>query len=472
MIADLKPYPAYKDSGVEWLGEVPEGWEVRRLKHASEPLVNGIWGSDPDGINDIACIRVADFDRERLVTKTPTPTIRAVTVAERRRRLLRRGDLLLEKSGGGDQQPVGVVVEHTSDTPAVSSNFVARMRPRSEFVGRYLAYLHCVLYARRVNVRSVRQTTGIQNLDGREYLGERVPLAATSEQKAIVHFLDHIDSRIHRLIMASEQLIALLKEERQAIIHQIVTSGLDPRAQLKPSGVEWLGDVPQDWDIIPLRLRYSVKLGKMLDAKRITGTSLMPYLRNTDVQWGRINTEDLPEMDISPEEQDRYTVRTGDLLVCEGGEVGRAAIWEQSQVMGYQKALHRLRPVDGDRDRPRFLFYVLRAIADLGLFKADGSESTIAHLTAEKLRRLRVPFPPVHEQKAIVRQLDRELEQRETVAAAAHSEINLLREYRTRLISDVVTGKLDVREAAENLPEDPDAEDPALDERLEEVAAG
>ena len=235
MITDLGPYPAYEDSGVEWLGEVPKGWKVRRLKHASEPLVNGIWGGDPDGINDIACVRVADFDRERLVVRTPVPTMRAITPAERDRRLLRRGDLLLEKSGGGEQQPVGVVVEYACDTPAISSNFVARLRPRSGFVGKYLLYLHCTLYARRINVRSIKQTTGIQNLDGDGYLGERVPLATTSEQVAIARFLDHVDSRVQRLTVRKERISgvqrqsSLLGEYRTRLISDVVTGKLDVR---------------------------------------------------------------------------------------------------------------------------------------------------------------------------------------------------------------------------------------------------
>jgi type I restriction enzyme S subunit len=299
----------------------------------------------------------------------------------------------------------------------------------------------------------------------------RIPLPPLNDQSAAVRFLKHFDARIQRFIAAKERLVELLAEEKQATIKRAVTRGLDPHVTVERSKVDWPREIPEHWSVVPLRLRYSVRLGKMLDAKRITGASLLPYLRNTDVQWDRINAEDLPEMDISPDEQDRYTVKPGDLLVCEGGEVGRAAIWDQPGVVGYQKALHRLRPYDGGRDKPRFLYYVLWTMADLGLFKADGGESTIAHLTAEKLRRLRVPFPPAHEQEAIAKQLDRELEQREGVISTARSQIALLHEYRTRLISDVVTGKLDVREVAQNLPDDSEVDDLALDGRKEVAVA-
>ena len=113
----------------------------------------------------------------------------------------------------------------------------------------------------------------------------------------------------------------------------------------KDSGVEWLGEIPAGWEVAPVYARYEVALGKMLDAKRVTGQCSGPYLRNVDVQWDRVNTEGLPEMDFAPWERDRYSVRPGDLLVCEGGEVDRTAIWRgEIGECFYQKALHRVRP--------------------------------------------------------------------------------------------------------------------------------
>ena len=273
------------------------------------------------------------------------------------------------------------------------------------------------------------------------------------EQAAIVRFLDHADRRIRRYIRAKQKLIELLEEQKQAIIHRAVTRGLDPSVRLKPSGVEWLADVPEHWEVAALRHRYSQSLGKMLDSKRQTGSHSLPYLRNTDVQWDHINLHDLPTMDISVDEYDRYTVRKGDLLVCEGGEVGRCAIWEvETGPIGFQKALHRLRPRSLDRDEPRFLNYALRAACTKDAFN-DGHVSTIAHLTGDKLRAHRFCFPPAVEQRVIVQFLDEISGRTDGVERKTRREIALLREYRTRLIADVVTGKLDVREAAARLPD-------------------
>ena len=175
----------------------------------------------------------------------------------------------------------------------------------------------------------------------------------------------------------------------------------------KRSAVRWLDEVPGHWAVCALNFRYEVDLGKMLDEKRITGEHLGPYLRNADVQWGTINIVDLPVMDFRGEDLKRYALRVGDLLVCEGGEVGRAAVWKgELETCFYQKALHRLRPRNCRTDDPQFLFYSILAAAKGGIF-SEG-KSTISHLTAEKLRRYPFPFPPISEQISVAAFLDRE----------------------------------------------------------------
>lgn len=208
---------------------------------------------------------------------------------------------------------------------------------------------------------------------------------------------------------------------------------------MKGSAVWWLGEVAQHWDVAALRHRYTQSLGKMLDTKTLTGTHAVPYLRNVDVQWDRINTKDLPLIDISPSEHERYTLRPGDLVVCEGGEVGRAAIWRgQIGVCGFQKALHRLRPYGPDHDSPRFLYYTLRVAVAAGAFD-DGHESTIAHLTGDKLRAHRFPFPPAPEQTAIVRFLDDTDRRIRRYIRAKQKLINLLEEQKQAIIHRAVT---------------------------------
>ncbi len=447
------PYPEYRDSGVEWLGEIPAHWEVGRLKKTVSECQNGVWGEDPDGTNDIACIRVADFDRDTFSVDLSSLTLRRVDPRALSTHRLGRGDLLLEKSGGGERQPVGSVVIFADDLPAVCSNFIARMPVNDRHSPVFLLYLHAALYSSRINVRSIKQSIGIQNLDSDSYLNELVGLPPLDEQHEIADLLDRETTNIDRLIAKQQELITLLEEKRTALISHAVTKGLDSDVAMKDSGIEWLGEIPAHWEVAALQYRYEQLLGKMLDTKRITGDHLVPYLRNVDVQWDHINLSDLPSMDIRPHELDRFTVRPGDLLICEGGEAGRCAIWDGDlDPCGYQKALHRLRPLDSLRDVPRFLYYTLSAAVTRRAF-AGGQGSTIGHLTGDMLRAQQFPFPPTTEQYAIAAHLDRETAMVDALIAKVGQAIALLNEYRTALISAAVTGRIDVRQQVADLPE-------------------
>jgi type I restriction enzyme S subunit len=271
-------------------------------------------------------------------------------------------------------------------------------------------------------------------------------LPPAPEQRAIAAFLDRETAKIDAMVAKKERLIELLQEKRTAIITQAVTKSLDPNVPMKNSDVEWLGEIPAHWEVASVYARYDVALGKMLDAKRVTGEHLAPYLRNVDVQWDRVNVEDLPQMDFTPTEHDRYSLRPGDLLVCEGGEVGRTAIWRgELDECFYQKAIHRVRPVS-DRDEPRFFYYVMFSAAKRGVFAAGGNPNTIDHLTAVQLRHYRFPFPPIEEQQGIAQLLDTETSMLDTLVKQVVQGIDRLKEFRTALISAAVTGKIDVRE--------------------------
>ena len=211
----------------------------------------------------------------------------------------------------------------------------------------------------------------------------------------------------------------------------------------KDSGSECLGEVPKHWDVAPVYARYEVALGKMLDAKRLTGEWPGRYLRNVDVQWDAVSTEDLPSMDFPPAERERYVLHPGDLLVCEGGEVGRTAVWSgELDECFYQKAIHRLRP-RSSAEVPRFFFFLMYALAKLGVFIAGGNPNTIDHLTAIQLRHLRVPFPPAPEQALIATFLDRETARIDALVEKKHHLIELLQEKRVALVTRAVTRGLD-----------------------------
>ncbi len=204
-----------------------------------------------------------------------------------------------------------------------------------------------------------------------------------------------------------------------------------------------VGEIPAHWDLAPLYSRYSIQLGKMRNQEDITGLALAPYLRNVNIQWDHVDISDIFEMDFAPAERRKYALTNGDLLVCEGGEVGRTAIWRGELAECYiQNAVHRVRPLTY-KELGRFLFYVLYAVAKLGVFEAGVNRSTIGHLTSEKLKKYRFMFPPFTEQRAIAAFLDHEIARINALITKKEQLIELLKEKRATLISHAVTKGLD-----------------------------
>jgi type I restriction enzyme S subunit len=457
VIYALDPYPTYKDSDLPWLCDVPNDWDIRRGK-AIFQCIDQRSATGKEELLTVSSSQGVIPRRSANVTMFKAESYKGY-------KLCWPGDLVINSLwawGGG----LGVSNHHGIISSAYG---VYRLK---KMYSAYAKYIHELVRSApfhwELQVRSRGIWISRLQLTDERFLDAPFPLPPPEDCAAIVQFLDHADRRIRRYIKAKQKLIGFLEEQKQAIIHRAVTRGLDPNVRLKPSGIEWLGDVPEHWEVVALRYRYSQVLGKMLDSKHITGVHSLQYLRNTDVQWDRINIEDLPRMDIRPSEYARYTVRRGDLLVCEGGEVGRCAIWESEQgLYGFQKALHRLRPVSAERDLPRFQYYLLRVATNRGAF-IEGRESTISHLTGERLRGHRFPYPPVDEQTNIVSHLDSETDRMNIPIASIKHEISLLREYRTRLVSDVVTGKVDVREAAAGLPDEAGVDDAEIDETADD----
>lgn len=205
----------------------------------------------------------------------------------------------------------------------------------------------------------------------------------------------------------------------------------------------WIGEIPAGWKVAKLGYRYSVTLGKMLNPDAQRGIASAPYLRNQDVQWDRVRVNDLPEMDFDAEDRARLSLRPGDLLVCEGGEVGRTAEWKGEIANCYfQKAIHRVRPRDA-RSHPRFLLHMMRAASGMKVFLVEGNVATIPHLTAEKLYAHRFPHPPVSEQRAIADMLDDSCARIDAAIAAKEALLAKLAEQRLSTITHAVTRGLD-----------------------------
>ncbi len=232
----LDPTPTFTDAGVEWLREVPEHWSVARLKWSTAFWVNGVWGEEPEGADDLVCVRVADFDRQTSRVSLESPTLRQIGESQRNNRMLSKGDLLLEKSGGGMKQLVGCVVLYDHDVPAVCSNFVGRVVPAEDADSAFWTYVHSALYTGKLNYPAIKQTTGIQNLDASAYFDTYVAYPPLPEQKAISNYLDAQSRSIDALRAKAELSIERLQEYRSALVSAAVTGKIDVRHAVPVGG--------------------------------------------------------------------------------------------------------------------------------------------------------------------------------------------------------------------------------------------
>ena len=451
-MSHYQPYPAYKDSGVEWLGMIPEHWDVSQMKSGLISIQNGVWGDDPDGSeDDTPCARVADFDRVSLTVNEPLPTLRKITADQRLYKKVSTNDLLLEKSGGGEQTTVGAVVQYVGENDIVCSNFVAVIKCKDHVFPRWLCYLSFSLYSAGVNVRSIKQTTGIQNLDSHQYSSEQVSFPPLVEQRAIAAHLDRETARIDSLITKKTRFIELLKEKRQALITQAVTKGLDPHVKMKDSGVEWLGEVPEHWEVRPLKFIADVQTG-IAKGKDNTGVATIevPYLRVANVQDGYLDLTDISNIEIPVNLSSKYLLKIGDVLMNEGGDfdkLGRGHIWNgEIENCIHQNHVFAVRP---HGVTPNWLNTFASSAAAQFYFMSRSKQSTnLASISSSNLMELSVPLPPKKEQENTLAKLNSLLSRVDVTITQSNRSITLLKERRSALITAAVTGQIDLREAA------------------------
>jgi type I restriction enzyme S subunit len=309
-----------------------------------------------------------------------------------------------------------------------------------------------------------------QNLDWQDFKALLCLLPPLPEQVAIVRFLDYVERRIRRYIRAKQKLIKLLEEQKQAIIHRAVTRGLDPNVRLKPSGIDWLGNVPSHWQI--WKISHLAKVGNGSTPSRSNAAYWLdgahPWLNSSCVNQGRIRNADQYVTDLALRECHLHRVSPGSVLVAitgQGKTRGTAAILDIEATINQHIAYITLQK---DIVHSEYLrMFLVGMYMQLRAISAD-SGSTRGALTCEDLKRFPIVIPPREEQPQIIAALHDSLSEIEITSARIEREIALLREYRTRLIADIVTGKLDVRgvelpevdkvEAQEDWDQDADAE--------------
>ena len=445
-----KAYAEYKDSGVEWLDIVPKDWNVMQLKRTVHGCVNGIWGSEPkNNGDDTIVIRVADFNRSKLNVNDDGYTYRKIDEKEKVNRILKSGDLLLEKSGGGEKTLVGQVVLFDKSFDAVTSNFVAKMTPICGYDGRYLNYVFSRFYSDNINYCSIKQNTGIQNLDSASYLTEKIGFPTLPEQIQITNFLDHETAKIDALIEKQQELIKLLKEKRQAVISHAVTKGLNPNAPMRDSGVEWLGEVPAHWTITKAKFLFGfITSGSRGWAEYYADDGDL-FFRITNLTRDTID----PKLDsiqyVTPpngSEGERSRIKLNDLLISITADLGSVCVANSEIENGYVSQHVALCRPNMHVACPRWLGYFILSDMAKEQFIGSGYGGTKIQLSLEDIRELWVVLPNVTEQIEIAVFIEKQFDIFDSLMFSADQQIKLLQERRTALISAAVTGKIDVRD--------------------------
>ena len=452
MIDGLKPYPKLKDSGVPWLGEVPAAWEVRKLRGILRRVTER---NRPD-------LPLLSVVRERGV-------IRRDTTAEdenhnfipddlSNHKVVRTGQFAMNKMKAW-QGSYGVSQYEGIVSPAYFVFDLAEVESR---------FFHTAIRSRAYVPLFAQASDGVRigQWDLAEPRMREIAFAipTLSEQAAIVRFLDHADRRIRRYIRAKQKLIKLLEEQKQAIIHRAVTRGLDPNVRLKPSAVEWLGDVPEHWEVVRLKTLASHIVDCLHATPTYTQRGEFPAIRTADITPGAVHLRTARRVD--EETYDRWTERlqpaAGDILYSREGErFGIAACVPPGirLCISQRMMVFRIRP----EHNPLFVMWALNSPQTYAQATQDVMGSTAPHVNVSTIRNFALALPSLDEQCEIVRHIESATPEIVRTIKDAVRENALLREYRTRLIADVVTGKLDMGEAAARLPQEAEDHEP-LDE--------
>lgn len=428
----MKKYDIYKDSGIEWIGEVPEHWEVKKVKHLTKLKGGYAFKSDLFTTEGIPVIRIGDISDN--INFEDCKKIDDDTISKEY--CLEQFDTLIALSGATTGKTCFI---KNSFPKAYINQRVAKI----PFSNKLLFYIvNSGFFQEQILLTA--SGSAQENISNSQIENLEISISNdTEEQTAIANYLDQKTTEIDQLIADKEKLVELYEEEKTAVINQAVIKGINPDVKYKDSGIEWLGEIPEHWEVKKLKYIANIVLGKMLTSDDKGGYQLKPYLRAANLGWIRVNVEDVKEMWFSEKELEKYRVKKKDLLVSEGGEVGRTCIWNEELEECYiQNSVHKV--TLNEKNDSNYFLQLFYLYGKKGAFDLVVNRISIAHLTVEKLKEVEFVVPPIEEQHSIVQHIESETARIDEKIEDTQKLIELLKEYRTALISEVVTGKVKV----------------------------
>ena len=464
-----------KHSGVEWLGQIPKHWEIVPLKAVfqsrNEDNRNLKYTQILSLLKDIGVI---PYEEKGAIGNKSKENLSGYKIARKNDFILNKMNAVIGSLGvsnyDGLVSPIYLILYITNSNYFLS--FYSYIFQSKEFQKSLKQYAYGIMDIR-------------ESIDFLEFKNAKLPLPPLNEQRQIAEFLDKKCEKISEFIAKKQRLITLLKEQKQTLInecvcgrldfviesersevspslrdfatqnrgnpqktttkgincHEVVPTSRNDKIAFKHSGVEWLGQIPKHWEVRKLKTFAKVVLGKMLCSESKQGYTHEHYLKSKNIQWLSVDTTSIEKMYFSNSEKKLYKIQKNDLLVSEGGEVGKTCIWQNELTECYlQNSVHKV--TFNNNYNPRYFLYLFFAYGQVGEFDSSVSRVSIAHLTWDILINIKFIVPPLNEQRQIAEFLDKKCEKIDKAIRLVEQEINKMKEYKTSLIDKAVKGQI------------------------------
>ncbi len=442
-----KRYERYKDSGVEWIGDIPEHWELRRIKFIGTLYSGNGFKEELQGKEegDYPFYKVSDINGDGKLVTFSNNYVDKDDIVNNRWNIIPQNSILFAKIGEALKKNHRKINAYS----CLIDNNIAALKPH-EIV---LDYNYFYYYFSCINAEWFVNPGTLPSINNTYLKNFIALLPSKNEQKIIANFLDQKTAEIDGLIADKEKLIELLQEKRQAIITEAVTKGLNPNVRMKDSGSEWIGEIPEHWSIIKMKYllsskKYSIKagpFGSQLKNDDMVSGDIKVYNQKT-VLDNDFKSGDYYIENCKYEELRAFEVFSGDLLVTTRGTIGKTAIVPKDAEKGI---LHpclikiTLNPDKVLNDYVNVIFNNTKIVTNQIMLESNAT--TIDVIYTDTLKNLVLPIPPLEEQKSIIDFVDAKIGEIDGLISSINNQIQKLKEYRQSLISEAVTGKIDVR---------------------------
>jgi type I restriction enzyme, S subunit len=443
----LKAYSSYKDSKLKWIGDIPNHWDIGKLNHITNKLTNGFVGSTRGIMKEIGVryLQGIHIKNGEIVFTPDGPYYVSEEWSDNHAKsILKEGDVLVVQTG-----TIGEVGYVNSNFENCNCHALIIIQIKGEYgIGKFLRYFIMSNYVKNY-FRTIKTGEILEHLNTKRVKYLKMCLPNIYEQKQIVLFLDSKTQKLDKLIELTEQKIELLKEQRTALINQCVTKGLNPNVEMKDSGVEWIGEIPKHWNLIALKLLVSTKI---MDGPHTTPQFVdvgIPFLSVESVQDNKLDFQRKRGF-ITKEAHEEYSKKCkpqkGDIfLVKSGSTTGKSAMVETDDDFNIWSPICIIRSNQA-KVLPRFTFASIQSFYFRRFVELGWSFGTQPNIGMGVVENIRIIIPPLNEQTQIIHQIEGKAQKIDSTIEKESKRIELLKEYRQSLISEVVTGKIDVRD--------------------------